>query len=149
MSDLQRFLDAQAPVYGQVLQELEEGEKRSHWMWFVFPQLAGLGSSPTSRHYSIENLAHARAFLTHPVLGARLRQCVQLLNGHEGLTAEQIFGFPDYLKLHSCLTLFHVAAPDNPAFSRALEKYYDARGDEATIRLLQEADKCGDFTIAG
>lgn len=139
MPDLQRFLDAQAPVYGQALKELREGEKRSHWMWFVFPQLAGLGYSATSRYYAIETLQHARAFLAHPVLGIRLRECVDVLNGHEGLTAERIFGYPDCLKLQSSLTLFHVAVPDDAGFSRALEKYYDGVGDQATINILRDA----------
>jgi uncharacterized protein (DUF1810 family) len=137
-ADLQRFLEAQAPIYPQVLEELSSGAKRSHWMWFIFPQLAGLGRSATALYFGITGLAHARAYLAHPVLGTRLHECVGLLNGQTGRSAEAILGFPDYLKLHSCLTLFHAAAPEDPAFSLALRKYYDNGGDAATMKLLQE-----------
>jgi len=135
--DLQRFLDAQAPVYQAVLAELERGRKRSHWMWFIFPQLAGLGRSSTALHYAMRNREHAAGYLAHPLLGARLRHCVGLVNRQDALTAEQIFGYPDYLKFH--LTLFHEVSSAVREFSQALEKYYGGKPDEATIRLLQTA----------
>src|ERR1700761_3947719 len=121
--DLERFLQAQASHYLQALSELRDGEKRSHWMWFIFPQLLGLGHSAMARHYAIVDRAHAQAYLEHPVLGARLRECVQLVNSHTGLTAEQIFGYPDHLKLHSCLTLFNAVAPAELGLREALHKY--------------------------
>jgi uncharacterized protein (DUF1810 family) len=136
MADLQRFLDAQNPVYEQVRQELRAGRKRSHWMWFIFPQLAGLGRSATAHHYAMADAEHARAYLTHPVLGERLRECVGLVNLHRDRTAAQIFGFPDVLKLHSCLSLFHAIAPAEEAFTAALERFYGGASDEATLRLL-------------
>jgi uncharacterized protein (DUF1810 family) len=108
--DLQRFVAAQAAVYPEVLAELGAGEKRSHWMWFIFPQLAGLGRSATARRYALSSLAEARAYLAHPLLGARLRECTQLVNEVTGRSAAQIFGFPDELKFHSCMTLFAHAA---------------------------------------
>jgi uncharacterized protein (DUF1810 family) len=135
--DLERFLEAQARVYPQVLAQLREGTKRSHWMWFIFPQLLGLGHSATAQRYAIVDRAHAQAYLAHPVLGARLRECVQWLNGHTGLTAERIFGYPDYLKLHSCLTLFATVAPDELSFDEALRKYYGGLPDAATLELLR------------
>jgi len=139
MHDLQRFVAAQAPIYDQVVTELRDGTKRSHWMWFVFPQLAGLGHSPAARHYAIADRAHALAYLSHPLLNARLHECAALLNRHGGLTAEQIFGYPDCLKLHSCLTLFNEVAPDDPVIAQALQKYFGGEQDQATLRLLREA----------
>lgn len=136
MSDLQRFLDAQDPVYGNVLDELRAGRKRSHWMWFVFPQIRGLGSSPTAQHYGIASLAEARAYLDHPVLGPRLRQCVALVNAIEGGSAEQVFGWPDNLKLRSSVTLFAHATDDNGDFLALLDKYYGGEQDPLTLERL-------------
>lgn len=133
---LERFVAAQASVYPQVVQELRAGNKRSHWMWFIFPQLAGLGRSATAQQYAIKSLAEARAYLAHPILGVRLRECVNILLGLEGRTAEEIFGYPDVLKLLSSLTLFERAGADQ-LFTQALEKFYDGARDEATLRLLQ------------
>jgi uncharacterized protein (DUF1810 family) len=133
--NLGRFVQAQAQVYVQVLNELRTGAKRSHWMWFVFPQYAGLGRSETAQYYAIRSLDEARAYLAHPLLGMRLRECVTLLLGLEGHTAEAIFGYPDVLKLQSSLTLFD-ALGDDARFARALEKYYDGKRDAATRRLL-------------
>lgn len=133
---LEHFVAAQASVYPQVVQELRAGNKRSHWMWFIFPQLAGLGRSATAQQYAIKSLAEARAYLAHPILGVRLRECVNILLGLEARTAEEIFGYPDVLKLLSSLTLFERAGADQ-LFTQALEKFYDGARDESTLRLLQ------------
>jgi len=122
--DLARFVAAQNGVYERALTELRAGRKTSHWMWFVFPQLAGLGGSPTAALYAIASLDEAGAYLAHPILGPRLVACVEAVNGLNGLTAEAIFGFPDVLKFRSCLTLFAEAAPDAAVFRQALETYY-------------------------
>src|SRR5512135_3336619 len=134
--DLQRFLDAQAPVMDAVMAELRAGEKRTHWMWFVFPQLAGLGHSPTARFYALAGRAEAEAYLAHPVLGARLRDCVEAVLAVEGRDAHAIFGSPDDLKFRSCLTLFDAIAPGETLFRRALEKLYPAGPDPLTLALL-------------
>ena len=110
--DLQRFVDAQRPVIDAVRRELADGRKRTHWMWFVFPQFAGLGASPTSRRYAIGSIDEARAYLAHPVLGSRLVECVELVNGVEGRTVLEIFGSPDDMKFRSCLTLFELVSDD-------------------------------------
>ncbi len=136
MSDLQRFVDAQDRVYDNVLDELRAGRKRSHWMWFVFPQIRGLGSSPTAQHYGIASLAEARAYLDHPVLGPRLRECVALVNAVEGRSAEQVFGWPDDLKLRSSVTLFAHATDDNEDFLALLDKYYGGEQDPLTLERL-------------
>ncbi|MDP7701910.1 DUF1810 domain-containing protein [Mycobacterium sp. TY815] len=136
MSDLQRFVDAQARVYDAVLDELRAGRKRSHWMWFVFPQLRGLGSSPTADHYGIDSLAEARAYLDHAVLGPRLLECVRLVNEIDGRSAEQIFGWPDHLKLRSSVTLFARATEDNRDFLALLDKYYGGEQDPLTLSRL-------------
>jgi uncharacterized protein (DUF1810 family) len=135
--ELQRFVDAQQAIFDQVCRELRAGEKRSHWMWFIFPQLVGLGHSPMAQRYAIADLPHATAYLMHPVLGARLRACVQSVIAHTELTAAQMFGYPDALKLHSSLTLFQAAAPTDPLFTQALEQFYDGVPDLATLKLLQ------------
>jgi len=136
MSDLQRFVDAQDRVYDNVLDELRAGRKRSHWMWFVFPQIRGLGSSPTAQHYGIASLEEARAYLDHPVLGPRLRECVALVNAVEGRSAEQVFGWPDDLKLRSSVTLFAHATDDNGDFLALLDKYYGGEQDPLTLERL-------------
>lgn len=136
--ELQRFVDAQHPIYDQVRRELRAGEKRSHWMWFIFPQLAGLGHSPTAQRYALADLPQATAYLAHPLLGARLRECVALISAHAGRTAAQMFGYPDDLKLHSSLTLFREAAPAEPLFTRALQQFYAGEPDAATLKLLQQ-----------
>ena len=134
--NLTRFVEAQGPAYEQAVRELGAGRKASHWMWYVFPQLQGLGSSPTARYYGISSLDEARAYLAHPVLGPRLDQCVHLVLALDGRTAEQIFGYPDVLKFRSCLTLFAAAAPDPQPFVQALSKYYGGEQDPATMRGL-------------
>jgi uncharacterized protein (DUF1810 family) len=134
--DLDRFIDAQDPVYDRVLDELRSGRKVSHWMWFIFPQLAGLGSSVMSQRYAIASLDEARAYLAHPVLGARLRECAGLLQEGVGGSAEDIFGRIDARKLRSCMTLFHRAAPDDPLFGQGLERFYGGIADDVTDALL-------------
>ena len=136
-ADLQRFVDAQEPIYAQARAELGAGEKRSHWMWFIFPQLAGLGHSRMAQRFALADRAHASAYLAHPLLGPRLRECVELVMRHRDRTAVQIFGSPDYLKLHSSLTLFHQAAPAQPLFMQALRQFYGGKLDQATLRLLE------------
>ena len=122
--DLQRFVTAQDPVFEQVRTELRAGRKRTHWMWFVFPQLQGLGHSPMAQKYAISSLEEAAAYLAHPTLGARLRECTDLVNHIKDRSIEQIFGYPDDLKFRSCMTLFADATPDNQVFKDALKKYY-------------------------
>ena len=134
--DLQRFVAAQDPVYPHVTAELAAGAKTSHWMWFIFPQLQGLGRSGTARRYGITSLAEAQAYAQHPLLGPRLRQCGELLMAVPGCSALQIFGSIDALKLRSCLTLFERAVPQEPLFGQLLTKYYDGARDDATLQLL-------------
>jgi uncharacterized protein (DUF1810 family) len=134
-SDLDRFVTAQADVYEQALAELTAGRKRTHWMWFVFPQIAGLGASPTAQRYAIASLDEARAYLAHPVLGPRLRECARALLGVEGRSARDILGHPDDLKLRSSMTLFARAADDPEPFQAVLDRYYDGP-DPLTLTLL-------------
>jgi uncharacterized protein (DUF1810 family) len=134
--DLQRFVAAQQAVYAQVLDELTAGRKRSHWMWFVFPQLRGLGHSPTAQFYGLASLDEAKAYLRHPVLGARLVECTERVTAVPGRSAHLIFGSPDDLKFHSCLTLFAAADPGNAAFRTALATYFAGQPDERTRALL-------------
>ena len=136
--DLNRFVRAQEESYQQALLELEHGRKRSHWMWYVFPQLDGLGSSSTSRFYSIKSESEARAYLEHPVLGPRLAECAEAVLGVEGKSATAILGTPDDLKLKSCATLFAHVSPPGSVFERILDKFYAGERDAATLRLLSE-----------
>ncbi len=138
--DLERFVEAQDAVYDDVLDELRHGRKTSHWMWFVFPQLAGLGRSDVSRYYAIRSLDEARAYLAHPVLGPRLRECARLVLAARAPTPEVIFGGIDALKLRSSMTLFERAAPEEPLFGAVLERYYGGRADEQTDELLAALD---------
>ncbi|MCV7206808.1 calpastatin [Mycolicibacterium peregrinum] len=139
--DLQRFVDAQAGVYADVCTELRDGRKRSHWIWFIFPQLRGLGRSPTADRYGIASADEARAYLAHPTLGSRLRECARLVAQAEGRTAEQIFGRPDCLKVRSSMTLFAgVSDPaDRTDFQAVLDKFYDGLGDPRTLEMLSAA----------
>jgi len=130
--DLDRFVRAQDPVLDQVRRELADGRKRSHWMWFVFPQLRVLGRSATALRYGIGSLAEAKAYLAHPVLGPRLAECTELVNRVEGRSVHQIFGSPDDLKFHSSMTLFASADPEAPAFRDALTKYFEGAPDQLT-----------------
>ncbi len=135
--DPDRFVSAQDPVLAAVRRELASGCKRSHWMWFVFPQLAGLGHSDMARRYAIGSLAEARAYLAHPVLGARLAGCAALVNAVEGRTVREILGSPDDLKFRSSMTLFAEAGPGTAVFGAALRRYFDGVPDPATMRLLE------------
>lgn len=138
--NLERFLKAQEPVYAQVCAELRAGRKESHWMWFIFPQIEGLGHSSTARYYAISSLDEAKAYLDHPILGARLRECCELVNQIEGRSIEDVFGYPDDLKFRSSATLFERAAAQPDVFDAALEKYFGGRGDAATVeRLLRNS----------
>ncbi len=142
---LQRFVDAQASCFAQVRSELVAGQKRSHWMWFVFPQIRGLGSSPMAQRFAISGLDEADAYLAHPVLGPRLRDCTALVNAVDGRSIDDIFGYPDDLKFHSSVTLFAWAvshgplmtALDNQVFADALAKYFNGVPDQATLDRLQ------------
>ena len=134
--DLQRFVDAQARVYSSVLDELRAGRKRSHWIWFVFPQVAGLGSSPTAARYAISSLDEARSYLRHDVLGPRLHECTRLVNAVQGRSIGQIFGSPDDLKVRSSMTLFARATQDNSDFVGLLARYYDGEEDPLTLARL-------------
>ena len=133
---LQRFLAAQAAIYPEALAELRAGRKRSHWMWFVFPQVAGLGTSATARRYAIGSRAEAAAYLAHPILGARLRECAAALLGVHDRTAEQILGSPDHLKLRSSMTLFAALAEPGSPFAAVLARYYAGRACDPTQRFL-------------
>ena len=135
--DLGRFVAAHEGVYPTALAELRAGRKTSHWMWFVFPQIAGLGQSAMAQRYAIGSLAEAKAYLDHPVLGPRLRECVGALLDHAGRSATDIMGRPDDLKLRSCLTLFQAAAPKEPLFAEALAVFFDGKPDLATLARLQ------------
>lgn len=134
---LERFVSTQAAVFPQVLAELSAGLKRSHWIWFIFPQMKGLGHSPQSDHYGIGSLEEAAAYLRHPLLGPRLEQCTRLVNLVEGRTINQILGYPDDLKFRSSMTLFARAAPENPVFQEALKKYFNGEPDLLTLKLLR------------
>lgn len=135
--NLQRFVEAQAPIYDQARAELRQGSKRSHWMWFIFPQISGLGSSPTAIVYAIASKDEAAAYLNHPTLGPRLRECTQLVNQVEGRSVDQIFGSPDDLKFRSSITLFAQVTSDSQIFLDALQKYFHGKFDSATINQLQ------------
>lgn len=132
--DLDRFLSAQEPVYATVTQELAAGAKRTHWMWFIFPQLAALGRSPTAKHFGLADRAEAAAYLAHAVLGARLVECTRLVLSHRDRSAHRIFGSPDDLKFRSCLTLFSNVPGADPVFAQALAAFYD--GPDQTTRDL-------------
>jgi uncharacterized protein (DUF1810 family) len=134
--DLQRFVDAQNPVITQAFEELREGHKRSHWMWFVFPQIEGLRSSATAERFAISSLAEAQAYLKHPVLSERLRQATRLVNDVERRSIEEIFGYPDYMKFRSSMTLFSRATEDNEIFLEALRKYFAGEADPKTLQRI-------------
>ena len=135
--NLLRFVDAQEPDYQTALDEINAGRKRSHWMWYVFPQYDGLGFSPTSIHYAIKSLEEARAYLDHPVLGPRLRECVDALLAVTGRTAHEVFGSPDDMKLRSSMTLFAHVSPEGSAFEQVMEKYFEGQRDRKTIELIR------------
>lgn len=133
---LSRFLRAQEDDYTRALSEIKSGRKRSHWMWYIFPQIDGLAFSSTSKYYPIKSIAEAKAYLEHPVLGPRLLECVEAVLGVAGLSATQIFGSPDDLKLRSCATLFASVSAPGSVFDRLLEMYYDGKRDSKTMHLI-------------
>lgn len=135
--DLNRFVSAQDPMWSHVLAELRAGVKRSHWIWFIFPQMKGLGRSPTADHFGIGSLKEAGAYARHPLLGPRLVECTQLVNLIQGRTINQILGSPDDLKFRSSITLFARAAPDITVFNDALKKYFNGQPDPLTLELLR------------
>jgi len=137
-SDLDRFVSAQEGVFERALRELHRGRKTSHWMWYIFPQIQGLGSSSTARRFAIRNRAEAEAYLAHPVLGPRLIACCEAVLAHPHRSATDIFGHPDDLKFRSCLTLFQAVDPENPVFTRALEAFYGGEPDRLTLEILGE-----------
>jgi uncharacterized protein (DUF1810 family) len=141
--DLERFVAAQQPVYRQVERELGRGEKESHWMWFVFPQIAGLGFSPTARHFAISGPEEARAFLDHELLGARLRECTQAVLAHRGRSAEAIFGPVDAIKFRSSMTLFDAVAEEGSPFAEAIRLFFGGERDRATLERLVPASRQG------
>ncbi|BBX08113.1 DUF1810 domain-containing protein [Mycolicibacterium aichiense] len=134
--ELRRFVDAQDRVYDQVLAELRAGAKRSHWIWFIFPQLGALGNSSTAKRFGISSLAEAQAYLAHPVLGSRLHECARLVLAIEGSAIDEIFGWPDNLKVCSSMTLFEQATDDNADFVAVLDKFYGGERDTRTLELL-------------
>jgi uncharacterized protein (DUF1810 family) len=134
--DLQRFVDAQQTVFDTAREELRGGRKRSHWMWFIFPQIAGLGRSATAARYALSSLAEARAYLAHPLLGERLRECAELVAALQDKSVSEIFGYPDDLKFHSSVTLFAQAAERGSVFDVCLQKYFAGQADAATLALL-------------
>ncbi|MGK7873483.1 MAG: DUF1810 domain-containing protein [Xenococcaceae cyanobacterium] len=135
--NLQRFIDAQEPIYEDVLNELKLGRKSSHWMWYIFPQIKGLGRSWTAQEFAISSLEEAEAYLKNPILGSRLRQCTQLVLNIEGRKIKEIFGYPDYLKFRSSMTLFFYATKDNQIFKDALLKYFESKPDRLTLDILK------------
>lgn len=136
--DLNRFVEAQAGSYEQALAELRSGRKQSHWMWFIFPQIDGLGSSAMARRYALRSLAEARAYLAHPLLGERLRACTRAANAWGGRSAHTLFGAPDDMKFRSSMTLFAQAGPEEPDFVRALAVFFDGRPDPRTLEKLKQ-----------
>jgi uncharacterized protein (DUF1810 family) len=137
--DLDRFVQAQEGDYERALSEVRAGRKRSHWMWYIFPQYDGLGFSPTSRRYAIKSVAEAQAYLAHPVLGPRLTGCAEAALRVEGRSALEVFGSPDDMKLRSCATLFAHVSPDGSVFEQLLNKYFDGERDDRTLRLIGAA----------
>lgn len=139
MIDLSRFVDAQAEVYDAALSELRAGRKKSHWMWFIFPQLAGLGSSETSRFYAIKSIREAEAYMRHPTLGPRLIECTEALLEFHDRSARDIFGSPDDMKLRSCMTLFASITPRGFVFDMVIDRYFNGERDSKTLDLLAAA----------
>lgn len=135
--NLSRFVHAQESVYEQALSEIRNGRKHSHWMWFIFPQIAGLGSSPTAQHYAIGSLAEAQAYLRHPILGPRLLEAAAAVLALDGRSISEVFGYPDNLKLRSCATLFAQASPAGSVFEQLLDQYFGGEQDEKTLDVLR------------
>lgn len=141
--ELDRFISAQERVYDRVLTELRSGQKRSHWMWYIFPQIDGLGQSSTTKHYSIKSMEEARQYLKHSILGARLLECAEAVLATEGRSVSEIFGYPDDLKLKSCMTLFAAVADPGSVFDRVIDKYFGGQRDNRTLQLIENLKKNG------
>jgi len=135
--DLERFLAAQAPIYEEIIRELKAGRKRTHWMWFIFPQFDGLGHSSTAKHFAIKSLAEAFAYIDHPVLGRRLLECSRLVGAVEGRSVSDIFGFPDNMKFRSSMTLFAQAGKERDVFEGLIAKYFAGEPDQATLDIIR------------
>ena len=136
-NSLSIFLEAQQNIYPQVVKELESGKKTTHWMWFIFPQIDGLGHSSKAKYYSIKTIEEAKEYLMHPILGKRLLECTNIIAGIENKTADEIFGYIDTIKLRSCITLFKFIAPEQKVFNDILKKYFNGEQDEQTLSILQ------------
>jgi uncharacterized protein (DUF1810 family) len=134
--ELNRFINAQERIYDRVLAELRGGQKRTHWMWYIFPQIDGLGHSPTTRHYAIKSVEEARRYLSHPVLGARLVECAEAVLAVQGRSVSDIFGYPDDMKLQSSMTLFALVAESRSVFERVLDKYFQGKRDARTLQIV-------------
>ncbi len=147
--DLNRFVQAQEGVHARALAEIHAGRKRSHWMWFIFPQFDGLGVSSMSRRYAIKSLDEARAYLSHPLLGPRLTGCAEAVLAVAGRSAFEIFDFPDDMKLRSCATLFAAASPAGSVFHRLLDRFFQGEPDHKTLRLLERAAGPADLSAGG
>ena len=138
-NSLSIFLVAQQNIYPQVVKELESGKKTTHWMWFIFPQIEGLGNSATAKYYSIKTIEEAKEYLMHPILGKRLLECTNIIAEIENKTADEIFGYTDTIKLRSCMTLFNFFAPEHKVFAAVLKKYFNGVEDEQTLFILKNA----------
>ena len=141
--NLHRFLEAQRGIYERALAEIRDGRKQSHWMWFIFPQYDGLGASAMTKRYAIKSTAEAEAYLRHPVLGPRLRECAEAALATSGRSASEVFGSPDDLKLRSCATLFAAVSPPGSVFERLLDKYFAGERDDRTVGLLKPGERPG------
>lgn len=135
---LNKFIKAQQNSYQQVVKELHNGKKTTHWMWFIFPQIDGLGHSSTAKYYSVKTIKEAKEYIKHPVLGKRLLECANILLNIKDRSANEIFGYPDDLKLRSCMTLFNFATPEHNVFAEVLKKYFDGKKDQMTLSILQK-----------
>ena len=136
-NNLLRFLEAQQSIYSNVVKELQIGKKTTHWMWFIFPQIDGLGNSTTAKYYSIKTIEEAREYWMHPILGKRLLECANVILETQNKTADEIFGYPDTMKLRSCMTLFNFIAPEHKVFAAVLKKYFNCEEDEQTLSILK------------
>ena len=136
-NNISRFLSAQQNIYTHVLKELQNGNKTTHWMWFIFPQIEGLGNSQTAKYYSITTIEEAKEYLMHPILGKRLLECTNIIAGIENKTADEIFGSIDTMKLRSCMTLFNFISPEQKVFYDVLKKYFNGEEDEQTLSILK------------
>ena len=140
---LNRFLSAQQPIYPQVLKEIRNAKKTTHWMWFIFPQIQGLGHSSTAKYYSIKSIEEAKEYIAHPVLGTRLIECSMIIFHIDNKSAHDIFGYPDDMKLRSCMTLFNFVAPEQKVFTDVLQKYFAGEADEKTIAIFKQMNNGG------